>query len=209
MIPIDASVLALYQERRGFGVRYLAWIVARNRSTDADEGLGLQTGWDSESITVTDQFTGSGVTRTFHGAGEMLGINNLVHETGLNVRPLRVSLSAISPAVENAVRLYDAKGAPFQVWRRVLHPDTGLQVGQPVPVFKGYVDSAPIPRPVVGGEAVIEMEVVSTARDLTLTYGQKKSQAALQRRDAGDKLRQYKASAATIQVTWGDKEVFF
>ena len=161
MTPIDEDVLALYLERRGFGVRYLAWIDARNRSTGDTEGLGLSTGWDSETVTVTDQFSGFSSGRVFHGAGSLLGISGLSYQAGLAVRPLRVSLSAIDPAVENAVRLYDPKGAPFQVWRRVLHPDSGLQVGQPIPLFKGYVDKAPIPRAVAGGEGVIEMEVVS------------------------------------------------
>ena len=86
------------------------------------EALGLWTGEDSETITVTDLWTGAPATRVFHGAGSLLGISGVQHEARLSVRPVRLTLSALSAPVIEAVRLYDPRGARVQIWRRTLSP---------------------------------------------------------------------------------------
>ena len=111
----------------------MVWIAARNRLTGDIEALGLWSGEDTETITVTDMWTGAPATRVFHGAGSLLGISAVQHEAGLSVRPVRLSLSAMDAAVIDAVRVYDPRGARVQVWRRTLSPETGLQVGSPSP----------------------------------------------------------------------------
>ena len=122
------------------------------------------------------------------------------------MRPVRLSLSALSAPVIDAVRLYDPRGARVQIWRRTLSPDTGLQVGVPEPWFKGFCNKAPIPRPEPGGEAVLEMELVSTTRLVAIPNGRRKSDAAQRTRDPDDRFRRYKAIARTIDVPWGEKD---
>ena len=63
-----------------------------------------------------------------------------------------------------------------------------------------------IPRPEPGGAAILEMEVVSTARLLTIPNGRRKSDAAQRNRDPADRFRRYKAVARTIDVPWGEKD---
>ena len=206
MRAVNSAAQALRAERGGLAERTLVWIAARNRLTDGIEALGLWSGEDSETITVTDMWTGAPASRVFHGAGSTLGVSSVQHEAGLSVRPVRLSLSAIDPAVIDAVRLYDPRGAKVQIWRRTLSPETGLQVGVPEPWFKGFCNKAPIPRPEPGGEAILEMEVVSTARLLTIPNGRRKSDAAQRSRDPNDRFRRYKAIAKTIDVPWGEKD---
>ncbi|MFO1141189.1 MAG: hypothetical protein U1E59_02170 [Amaricoccus sp.] len=206
MRAIDPTAQALREARGGLAERMLIWIEARHRLTGETEALGLWTGEDSETITVTDMWTGAPATRVFHGAGSTLGIAGVQHEAGLSVRPVRLSLSALSAPVIDAVRLYDPRGARVQIWRRTLSPDTGLAVGVPEPWFKGFCNKAPIPRPEPGGEAVLAMELVSTTRLVAIPNGRRKSDAAQRTRDPDDRFRRYKAIARTIDVPWGEKD---
>jgi hypothetical protein len=203
MRAVDPAAQAAREARAGLAERLMLWIAARDRSTHAVEALGLWTGEDTEEITVTDLWTGGIATRAFVGAGALLGVDGLQHAAGLQVRPVRVSLSAIDESVAAAVRLYDARGARLQIWKRTLSADTGLALGSPEPLFKGFVNRAPIPRPVPGGEAVLELEAVSAVRLLTIPAGRKKSDAAQRLRDSSDRFRRYKSIARTIDVPWG------
>jgi hypothetical protein len=205
MRAVDPAAQALRSERVGLSERIMVWIAARNRLSGDLEGLGLWTGEDTETITVTDLWTGASATRDFQGAGGLLGVTGLVHQAGLTVRPVRLSLSALDPTVTAAVRLYDARGVRLQIWRRTLSPHTGLQVGVPEPAFKGFVNRAPIPRPVAGGIAALELEAVSVVRLLTVPAGRRKSDAA-QRLRLDDRFRRYKAVAGSIDVPWGQKD---
>ena len=203
MRAVDAAAQALREARGGLAERIMVWIAARNRLTGDIEALGLWSGEDAETITVTDMWTGGVANRVFHGAGALLGVSPIQHEAGLSVRPVRLSLSSLDPAVVDAVRVYDPRGARVQIWRRTLSPATGLPVGDPEPWFKGFCNKAPIPRPAPGGEAILEMEVVSSARLLTIPNGRRKSDEAQRRRDPDDRFRRYKAVAKSIDVPWG------
>ena len=115
MRAVDSAAQALRGERAGLAERIMVWIAARNRLSGDIEALGLWTGEDSETITVTDLWTGAPATRVFHGAGSLLGISAVQHEAGLSVRPVRLTLSALSAPVIEAVRLYDPRGARVQI----------------------------------------------------------------------------------------------
>ena len=98
MRAVDSAAQALRGERAGLAERIMVWIAARNRLSGDIEALGLWTGEDSETITVTDLWTGAPATRVFHGAGSLLGISAVQHEAGLSVRPVRLTLSALERA---------------------------------------------------------------------------------------------------------------
>src|SRR5918992_233573 len=125
MRAVDPAAHAERLKRGGFQERVLVWVAGRNRTTDAIEALGLWTGEDAETITVVDMFTGASATRTFHGAGALLGISSIKHEAGLSVRPVRLSLSPLDPAVVEGVRPYDPRGAEVQIWKRSASPSRG------------------------------------------------------------------------------------
>lgn len=201
MRPVDSAAQALRALRGGIATRVLAWIEARNRTSGTIEGLGLWSGGDTQTFTLTDAWSGSLVTRPFQGAGALLSLGSIRHEAGLNVRPVSVGLSVVSPAVIEAVRVYDVRGARVQLWELTLDPETGLAAGAPEARYKGYVNKAPLPRPVPGGDASLELSLVSTARLLSIPYPRRKSDAEQQRR-SGDRLRRYKASAGSIDLPW-------
>ncbi|TPE47223.1 hypothetical protein [Amaricoccus solimangrovi] len=194
------------RERRGALVEaQMIWIEARDRESGDIHGLGIWQGETTEQIRVTDMFSGATETRTFFNLG-LISISSIRYETGLDIRPVSVTLSALSEPVQAAFRLYDARGARAQIWRRSYDPDSRLPIGDPEPRFKGFVNTAPIERPAAGGEATIEVQLVSTARMLTFTSERKKSDEA-QRRREDDRFRRYKGTARAWDVPWGTKDV--
>ena len=72
MRSYDPAELTQLQARDGLRPRLLVWIIARNRTTGAPEPVGFWNGADDQVITV------GGVDRTYHGAGGLLGMDDLV-----------------------------------------------------------------------------------------------------------------------------------
>jgi hypothetical protein len=184
--------------------RWLMWIAGRNRTTNAVEALGVWTGPDVQTVTVTDMYTRNAASRVFYGAGEMLGLSALPEVAGLEVRPVRVALSNVGAAVETIVRVYDARNARVQIWKLSLSPTTGLPVGVPEPRFKGFCNRAPQPRPVPGGAAILEMELVPVTRLLTIPNPRKRSDAS-QRLRSDDRFFRYLATAGSRDIPWGQE----
>ena len=147
MRAVNAAAQGLRETRGGLAERFMVWIEARNRSSNAVEGLGLWTGEDTEEIAALDLWTNTTATRDYQGAGGLLAVSGLQHTAGLEVRPVHVTLSALDATVIAAVREYDARGARVQIWRRTLSAETGLPVGAPEPAFKGFVESRADPAP--------------------------------------------------------------
>jgi hypothetical protein len=201
MRPTPAAVAAEWQRRGLLVEQTLIWLEARDRETGAAVGVGFSDAAADATITVVDLFSGVSQARVFHGAGALLAISPIRYEAGLTVRPVTVSLSPIEPTVEAAFRGYDPRGGRAQIWRRTWQGETGVEAGI-TPVFKGYVDSAPITRPAPGGQAEIAVEIVSVARMLTIASGAKRSDAEQTRR-AGDRFYRHMAAAAGTVVEWG------
>ena len=205
MRPVDAAAQA-QRERRGALLEVqMLWIEARERASGEVHGIGLWQGEDREQIRVTDMFTGASEIRTFFNRG-LLSIGEIRYETGFTIRPVTVALSALSEPVVAAFRQYDARGARVQIWSRSYNPENRLPIGEPEPRFKGFVNLAPMERPEPGGNATIEVQLVSTVRLLTFTSERKKSDEA-QRRRNGDRFRRYKGTARSWDVPWGVKDV--
>ena len=205
MRAVDPAAQGLRETRGGLAERLMLWIEARHRVTNAVEGLGLWTGEDTEDITALDLWTNTTATRDFQGAGGLLAVSRpAAHRRPRGAPGPRDALGARRDG-DPAVRDYDVRGARVQIWRRTLSPETGLPVGAPEPAFKGFVNRAPIPRPVAGGFAAIELECVSAVRLLTIPNGREKSDAAQRLRDPDDAFRQYKAIQKTGDAVLGDQ----
>lgn len=186
--------LASFEDMR---VRHLVWIEAKRNSTGAVEGLGL---WNGGQVQV---FNIGGTSRTYQGAGGLLGLDSIVSKVGLQVRRHSIAVSSIPPEVINLIRLYDARLAPVEVHRVYFHPEKGVQIGDPVRVLKGWIDEMPVPRPAVGGTQTIRMTIASASRSLTRTLTAKKSSEAQQRAFPGDRGREYAAVSGAVRVSWG------
>jgi hypothetical protein len=198
MRQFDAATQTYFASRSGIVAHALIWIVAKDRVTGVDTALGLWSG-DQDAI-----FTIGGVARPYLGAGEIVGVEDIQRETGLQVRNHTLSLSGIAPGVEAATRAYDARLAPVEIHRALFDPVTNALVAEPHRMFKGWCDDLQFDTGAIGGATTAEMMVVSSARMLTRTLGTKKSDES-QRLRSGDRFRRYAAVTGRVGVWWGEK----
>ncbi len=181
----------------------LVWIGCRNRDDGQINPIGIWGGSVAEDILVRDLFTGVQHTRTFYTG--LLEAPEPIHEVGLTVRPTTLTMSPLDVGVQVAFRERDPRGAKVQVWKRAYDIETRRPVdGLPESWFSGYVDSGTFDTPTPGGEASFVVDIVSTARMLTITSARRKSDQA-QRARMGDRARRYKATAGEIDVPWGSE----
>ncbi len=197
MRSFDAPTLAQFQNRAALSARILVWAVARNRSTGADESLGLWTGAQDRSFTI------GGVTRIYAGAGSIMEIPPIVSQSGIAVRMQRISLSPLSPEVAALIRTYDARFARIEIHRALFDPVTGLLVAEPHRLFKGIIDEVALPIDPKTGEVRCDVTIASSARYLTRTLPLKRSDATQQRR-LGDRFLRYVDVSGEVDVYWGE-----
>lgn len=115
-----------------------------------------------------------------------------------------ITLAAISPEVEQAVRGYDARLAPVEVHGLLIDPVLNTIVGVPWPALRGWVDEVEIRTPGVDGEGGIDLRIASAARALTRTLSLKRGDASHQLR-GGDRFRRYAEISGTASVSWGEQ----
>lgn len=192
------AAVASYLSARPDAVRVhtLVWITAKNRTTGLPESLGLWTGFDHQQIDV-------GGLRDYYGAGNILGLDRITYGSGLDVRMHTITLAAISPEVEQAVRGYDARLAPVEVHGLLIDPVQNAIVGAPWLALRGWVDEVEIRTPAVDGEGGIDLRIASASRALTRTLSLKRGDASHQQR-GGDRFRRYAEISGTVAVAWGE-----
>ena len=178
--------------------RRLLWITARNRTTGAAETLGLWDGDDHQDFVI------GGQTRTYFGAGGLIGFEPLVAQVGLAVRVHTAHLSPLTPEVAQVLRGYEPRLAPVEIHRALFWPDSHNLVATPRRVFKGQIDHVQITTPEIGGTAVAEVQMVSVAASLTRSLALKKSDEA-QKRRSGDRFRRYSDVSGAVDVWWGEE----
>jgi len=196
MREYDPPTLAALQTRAAVVARALFWVTARNRATGLPEALGLWTGAQDRSFTI------DGVARPYVGAGSVIEIPAIRMAAGLDVRVHRITLSPLSRAVADLIRLYDLGLAPVEIHRALFSPGDGALIAAPHRMWKGFVDEAPVTDPEPGGEARCEITMASTARLLTRSLALKKSDATQQLR-SGDRFRRYIDVSGEVTEHWG------
>lgn len=206
---LDAGTIDAISSREGIAPAYFLWIKAKNRTTGAPETMGLWSGWDAVNAEVLDPDTRLPVTRPYQAGGSIVGWPAIPLETGLVVRNVRIRLSQINDAVQNAIRGYDAKHAPIEMHMGFFDPHSMIPVGPAIPVFIGRVNGAPITTPAAGDEGSIELVGVSDTRELTRVNPLKRSDEMQQRRVVSgvpDRFRRYSdvAGGWLQNIHWGE-----
>lgn len=201
MRSIAPAEITQLQSRAGLRVRLLVWIVARDRATDEPVAVGFWNGDDDQEFVIGAE------PRTYHGAGGLLGADDVTVEAGLQVRMLTVWLATAAPEVIDAVRGYDVRLAPVEVHRVLTDPLTHLPVAAPHRIWKGWVDGAPEITPAIGGEGGrIGLAIASGAMALTRGLTGKYSDESMKRR-AGDRMFRWADVSGKVAVYWGEKRL--
>lgn len=198
---LPTEILAALNKREGLKIRLLYWISAKNRSTGATEALGI---WNGED---TRQFVIGGVTRTYVGGGGFLNADSLKQEIGLNIQQWSMTGNPVSPEFQNAIRLYDPKGAPVELHMAFFDTETDQLLADPYRVFRGWINTLNISEPSKNGEATVKINHVGNARILTRLLPARRSDENQRRRNSSDAFFKYVTTSGTVQTPWGSKNV--
>lgn len=194
---LNSAALDLLAAREGHVHRWLLWVQAKNRSTGVTEELGLWTGEDNRTFTVDAQ------SRTYYGAGGLIGISDLVYEAGTNVRMQTLTLGPLTPEVALLLRGYEPRLSPARLHLAIFDPDT-MSVLDIDRKFKGWIDAAPIRTGKLGSPTTCEITLASNARAGTKTLASKKSDQTHRLRN-DDRFRRYTDISGAVPVWWGQK----
>ena len=192
-MAFDAPTQEQLEERRGVRADALVWLTARNPQTGLPESIGFWTGEDHRVLTVEGQ------SRLYYAA--VMDVPPIVSEVGLRVQYHRVILPPLTPAVRQALRVYDAQQAACEIHTLPFDIDTG-QPRTPVRLVRGWVENAPEAIDGIGGGASVELRIASDARRLTQGVPLYRSDAAQQQLHPGDRGREYVDTAHTWEVPW-------
>lgn len=184
--------------RGPLSIDVLLWIEAKNRETGVTETLGLWTGSEDR------QFLFGSVTRLYHGAGTVLGVDDLVSRVGVGVQMQSARLGLLAPEVEDLIRGYDARQAPVEIHIARFDPENHglLDVTR---VFKGWLDHATVSDGAKGGNASLVARLASSARSLTRRVPLRRSDTAQQAAHPGDAFLRYADVSGAVSVWWGMK----
>ncbi len=197
MPVLDQVQIDQLAQRRGTNSHVLVWIVARDRTTGADQTIGFWTGDDHRTFQIGAE------TRLYYGAGDVIDVAPVVAGIGMSVRHFRVTLTAATDEVRMLLRDYDPRLAPVEVHVAPMDIDTGGPLGAPKRMIKGVVNKLPEDIGAKGTQNKLEMTITSNALALTRALPLLRSNEELQRRSANDRGREYADVAGEWVTQWG------
>ena len=176
--------------------RWLLWVAAKEFGTLTAAPVGLWTGEDNLTFTI------GGASRVYQGALSRFEIEPITYGTGLDVRTLQITLAANAPETEDLVRGFVIRLAAVELHLALLDPVT-TDLIDVQPMFRGFINRAPLSTPAMGGGDSVTLELVSRLRTLALPGpALKKTDSAMRLREATDSFRQYGSIATEVQTEW-------
>ena len=197
MRTLPTGIQALIAQRAGIIVHRLYWLSARNRSTGLMEQIGIWSGADHATFTI------SGEARVYYGAGSFLAVNALHSEQGLTIRRLSVNASPFAPEVQKALQQLDPKLAPSEVHLAFFDPETNNLVADPWRMHKGWIDTINIHGGGRDEQSQAVINLVSNSRVLTRVFPSKRSNESQRKRNGTDAFFSGVGISGTIQTQWG------
>lgn len=186
--------------RVGVMPRWLLWVAAKEFGTLAAAPLGLWNGEDDLEFTI------GGSPRTYLGALSRFEVEPITYGTGLDVRTLQLTLAANAPETEDLVRGFVIRLAPVELHLALFDPAT-TDLIDVQPMFRGFVNRAPLSTPAMGDGDSVTFELVSRMRTMALPGpALKKTDQSQRLRNSGDSFRQYGAVASEVATEWVKKK---
>jgi hypothetical protein len=198
MKTISGTLAAYLAGPNGIKARTLFWMTVKDRGTGAPVTFGFWNGDDDATFTI------AGVPRLYYGAGDLALPEPLTYQVGMSVNTYSLDLAPLSPDVQSALRTYDPRLAPVEIHRAFFNTSTDVLIEEPMRVFKGQVDEAPIGTPDVNGEATATIRMSSSAVFLTRRLTQTKSES-MQRLRSDDRFFRWTDITGQVTVAWGVK----
>lgn len=186
--------------------RDFLWLVGRRRDTGTLESAGFWSDVGTINAPVVDGITGVTVIRTFTGAVSLIDISDIAMVNDTMYRTVEVKMTQLHPAVEQAVRLYDARQAEIQIWRGTYDPETMILLEPAAIRFVGRVDEQPITTGAEGEESTLILRCRNHAQELDRSSTEKRSDESQKLRNPDDRFFQYANAMAAKKQFWGQKK---
>lgn len=194
MYSFTTPELTYLQNRTGYNNHILLWIEPRDYATNATVPFGFWTGDQDATFTI------DGSPRSYQGAGAIMGMDDFRFDARLTIRNQRLTLNPLHPGVALCLRGHNAFRAPVQIHRAMFDTVTGALVATPHRRWKGFLHTAPISTPAIGGQAAVTMSLTSVVDVLTKGLTANRSDISQQAR-GGDRGFRYKDAGG--KYSWG------
>ena len=203
MKDFTSDELAGYAQR-ALIIRDLVYVTPRDFDTGERADFGFWSGTGDVSFDVVDGLTLGTVARDFTGGGSLLAVGDIPVSDSLSVISTQVSLSPLNTDVESAVRSYDMRYAPVQIYRALFSNANPRALVAPARCrFAGFVNTLQLSTPTVGGSAGAVLNCVGCTNELTRANTQLRSDESQQERHAGDRFFRWVSATGQVQVAWG------
>lgn len=188
---------------RAVTMRDFLWLEVRDSDTQGVVPVGFWSDLGQVSAQVIDPRTGIEVSRSFQGAGGLIGISQVPMTSNLSVQTIDISMSQISNANE-LIRAYDAKQARVEIFRGLFAPASLVQLAPAYPRFVGFVDEVTITTPSEGEAGDIKLTCVSHSQEMSRSNTATRSDADQKQRAPGDTFSRHAAAVGTWDIQWGN-----
>jgi hypothetical protein len=192
---------------RSVKARNFLWLTVKDRTTGVPTSAGFWDDLGTISAKVADVLTGGEATRTFTGAGAMLGLEDVPLTADLSIKSVTIHLSQIDAAVASAVRGYDPRLGPIQIYRGLFNPTNWSLVAAARCRFVGVVDSIDIVDPEDKGAGRITIKAVSQLRELTRSNPATGSDEDQKTRLSTDRFFRFAGAVSEWEVAWGQRNL--
>lgn len=203
MRDLTSEELAAYAARTII-TRDLIFVTPKDFSTGDLTNFGFWNGTGDVSLDVIDGITQVTTTRNFTARGAVLDVADIQITDSLQAVSATVTLSQLNSDVENAIRGYDMRGAPIQIYRALFDTANPRALVKPARCrYAGFVNTAPMATPPIGGAAALTLNCVGCTVELTRSNTDLRSDESQQRRYAGDRFFRWVGVTGQVKIFWG------
>jgi hypothetical protein len=191
--------------RYGLVPRYAVWINAKNRETDEMEHIGIWNDGYAKTLPVKRPDTGDVVERVYQPGAGLMTIPDIPQKMSLEIATLTITFARLTPAIINAVKVYNPRRQSIQIHLALFEPGSGKIIDPAICIWDGIVNRTPVKRDGVGGKGVIELETANHPVNLEQTNATKMSADFFEAR--GDEAGRHIATLWKIRIPWGQDAI--
>lgn len=191
---------------RSLVARSFIWITGVSFEDGTSQSIGFWNGIGTITASVVDGETLAETSHDFIGTGTLLQIDDIPLTSDVSIRTINATLSQIDSNVADAVRGFDLKNGPVQIYRGTFNPSTGVLVEAAACRFVGFVSKSVITTPSENQDGSIVLTIASHTQELTRASSEKCSNESQQRRASGDTFYNDTGVVGNWEIFWGQKK---
>lgn len=185
-------------------MRYF-WVAHGRTLAGVGKTLAYWTGEDNVAVNVVPVQGSAPVSWNFVGGGTLLAVPDIVDTIGLEARSSTYGFNHLDTTVGSPMDMIfgnDFRVARVELYRGVFDPQTWQLVSNPYLMHAGRVDGPEVNDAAIDGEGALQIPVVDSAIDLTMTNTAMSSDEQ-QKLRSNDRFRRWSDTAADVPYWWG------